>query len=154
VVYIGCVESNRLFALPLAPVSSSTVSAAGLESNRIGRVAEHLAIARLLELGHKVAVPVVDDDGVDLVVDYSVKVQVKSSGFVAPDGYLQVALANSRKVRYSADVFLFYNRLVGAFYVFPADAVGAGYKMKLCPKHECWREAWHVFSDLALERAA
>lgn len=39
----------------------------------------HLAIAELLKRGHKVAVPVVDDDGVDLVVDYHVKVQVKSA---------------------------------------------------------------------------
>ena len=44
----------------------------------IGASSEHLAVAKLLSLGHKVAIPVVDDDGVDLVVNYRLAVQVKS----------------------------------------------------------------------------
>jgi hypothetical protein len=49
--------------------------------HRRGAMSEHLAIVALLRRGHNVAVPVVDDDGVDLVVDYRTTVQVKSSRY-------------------------------------------------------------------------
>lgn len=55
------------------------MSQPGIGSSAFGAKAVHLAIAELLRRGHRVAVPVVDDDGVDLVVDYRVTVQVKSA---------------------------------------------------------------------------
>ena len=44
-----------------------------------GIAAEYLVVSELLDRGHSVAIPV-HDEGVDLVVNYSAKVQIKSSG--------------------------------------------------------------------------
>src|SRR3990172_7695085 len=44
----------------------------------IGALAEIRLIAELLGRGHRVAQPVSDDDGVDLIVNYRTCVQVKS----------------------------------------------------------------------------
>lgn len=84
------------------------------DTGAYGAVAEQLAIAELLRRGHKVAVPVVDDDGVDLVVNYSVRVQVKSAHrkrleTVPGYGY-QTYSWNSKRGWCLADVFLLYGR--------------------------------------------
>ncbi len=50
-----------------------------ISSSAHGALAEQLAIVELLRRGHRVAVPVVDDDGVDLVVNYHLRVQVKNA---------------------------------------------------------------------------
>jgi hypothetical protein len=50
-----------------------------LSRTTTGRVAELLAEAKLLSLGHRVARESVDEDGVDLLVDRRVTVQVRSS---------------------------------------------------------------------------
>lgn len=55
------------------------VDANGRNTTLIGAISEHAAITRLLSFGHKVAVPVVDDDGVDLIVNYRHTVNVKSA---------------------------------------------------------------------------
>lgn len=55
------------------------VSSTELSSSAYGALAEHMAVTELLRRGFKVARPVVDDDGVDLIVDYRITVQVKNS---------------------------------------------------------------------------
>lgn len=49
-----------------------------LDSTAYGALSELWLQRELLARGHKLAVPLVDDDGVDLVVDYRLTVQVKS----------------------------------------------------------------------------
>lgn len=58
----------------------SGYAALSLSDAAVGLLGEQLAIVELMRRGFKVAVPVVDDDGVDLVVNYRLRVQVKSSG--------------------------------------------------------------------------
>lgn len=76
----------------------------------IGVAAEQLAIAALLRRGHKVAVPVVDDDGVDLIVDYRIRVQVKSGrrrDIETLPGYVYSAYGWSQLGRSAGKVELF-----------------------------------------------
>lgn len=70
-------------AATLFPVPSDDVSELSPEAATIGTIGEAKAIAKLLELGHAVAIPVVDD-GVDLVVDYRLRVQVKTCSKAMP----------------------------------------------------------------------
>lgn len=137
-----------------------------------GCAAEHRAIAELLERGHQVAKPVVDNDGVDLVVDYRIKVQIKSSTYLRPppppgervprralvgcEGYVLFNLGRPRnshtgdqKNRH-ADVFLLYDGRFSErqFYVVPATEIsGAAKNLQLSPKYQMFREAWHVFAE-------
>ncbi len=74
---VACME--RLFEVESAEADDLGVSHWRSLSTQ-GQVSEILCAAKLLELGHRVAVPIVDDDGVDLVVNYRTTVQVKSSG--------------------------------------------------------------------------
>lgn len=52
---------------------------AALGSVTLGSLGEVKAIAALIARGYKVAKPVVDDDGVDLIVGYHITVQIKTS---------------------------------------------------------------------------
>ena len=74
--------AGRLFALP-DPIPGGTTEALledfGPSTTLRGALSEMAAIQHLLEMGYKVAVPVVDDDGVDFVVNYHHTAQVKSS---------------------------------------------------------------------------
>lgn len=71
------VTAPRLFAVE---AWREEVAPEPLSYSVLGRIAELKAEVRLLELGHKVARPGLDDDGVDLVVDHRLAVQVKSTG--------------------------------------------------------------------------
>src|SRR5947209_4935295 len=46
-------------------------------ASTIGEVAECRAVAELLLRGHKVARPSIDNDAIDLVIDYRLRAQVK-----------------------------------------------------------------------------
>ena len=146
-----------LFMLAPQEVVPSTT---GLSSGAIGAVSEHLVVARLLDLGRRVAIPVVDDDGVDLVVDYRTTVQVKSSVCGAGETY-RFAFTTRRPNR--ADVFVLHGRDPEAWWIVPGDVIrsyggAAAISIALNPcaaprrKHrftECWeyRDAWHVFDE-------
>lgn len=129
-----------------------------LAHSRFGRAAEFLAMAELLERGHKVAQPIVDDDGVDIVVNYGTRVQVKASS-QTENGHLVVSLrgwkGTRRDARYAhVDVWMFFDRVTRVFFVIPAGAMPpVTGRVTLTQKYHPWREAWHVFDD-ALERAA
>ncbi len=108
----------------------------GLSSAAVGAIAETKAITKLLELGHKVAIPVVDDDGVDLVVNYTTTVQVKARSAAcvnSPTGTYAFSPSGSTR-RYSsngrsdkrpqvpfADVLIFYAIDIGAWWILTAD---------------------------------
>jgi hypothetical protein len=66
----------------------------------LGIAAELAAASRLIHAGRSVAEPVSDDDGVDLIVDYTspspTLVQVKSSAQRNASGTLGVNLENAR----------------------------------------------------------
>jgi hypothetical protein len=147
---MSAVSGGRLFAvaeLPQAEVVSGTAA--------VGAAAEHEAISVLLRRGLKVAVPVVDDDGVDLVVGYRVAVQVKYTAQTTRDGCPLLCVA--RWVRRHAseqpvwkpfpahvDVLMVLVEGVG-WYVIPRERVGDRRNMTLGRSMDEWREAWSVF---------
>jgi hypothetical protein len=123
-------------------------------SRRAGCVAELLATAELLQRGHKVAVPVVDDDGIDLVVDYRWRVQVKSSTQRTRDNCIRFTLSSRGRTNATAlyskvDIWLLFSWSDRAFYVVPADEIRGRTNVDMTRKYLAWFEAWHVFSDLA-----
>lgn len=104
----------------------------------IGAASEHLAIARLLELGHRVAVPVVDDDGVDLIVNYRVTVQVKSSQLHdRGDGFFcyrfwvtpERGSEHPRTRDLHVDVFLLHGRETNEWWVVAGEDVGSARRL-------------------------
>jgi hypothetical protein len=130
-----------------------------LSASVVGRVGELLAEARLLELGHSVSRPSVDD-GYDLVVDARLTIQVKTSKLAFPAGrskpHLRFHVFSNPKQRRAADFFLFCGRngrtetwwVVPGQYLLDSAAKGA---ISLYPgakgrseDFEQFREAWHL----------
>ncbi len=112
-----------------APVALNELVSSRETATAYGAVAEHLAIAKLLRRGHKVAIPVTDDDGVDLVVDYSIRVQVKNAHRrkFSPNGVTYDKFAWSCKSAWSrADVFLLHGLEPNGdsrWFVVPSDVI-------------------------------
>lgn len=149
---------ETLFDVAPAAVNGYTTSRA--DTSAYGALAEHLAITELLRRGHKVAVPVVDDDGVDLVVNYSVRVQVKNAhrrpAEVQP-GYVYDKFSwASKRGWVAADVFLLHGQdgIKSRWWVVPASELlghgnslvlyvsGAGKRQARVAAYE---DAWSVF---------
>lgn len=161
------IRPGRLFEAPRDEGAADGGVTSRRESGVLGAVSEQLAVVRLLELGHKVARPVVDDDGVDLVVNYRVTVQVKSSRLAEIRArkhlYRFHVFTNSTK-RWYADVYLFHGtgdsgRERGLWWVVPGEALRAagaktsvsvdpdkatGWSGRLAP----YLEAWDLFERL------
>ena len=76
-------------------------------STALGKVAELQLASELIQRGHKIAVPICDDHGVDLVVDYLLRVQVKSSSLhpMAVKGYSYQAFMWTKIRPLEVDVF-------------------------------------------------
>jgi hypothetical protein len=157
------VDSARLFAVP--DVVRGVGSLEGLSHSVLGRIAELKAEIRLLELGHKVARPGLDDDGVDLVVDHRLAVQVKSTGrcgaassrasgsyefeFRRPlkDGGRGLSVAERRRDVSHIDFFLFYARDIDAWWVVPGQMLSSVSRFRITPGARSdmrWREAWDL----------
>lgn len=90
-----------------------------------GAASEFLAIAKLIELGHDVALPVVDR-GVDLVIDYRIKAQVKRGGVQAnSDGRgASFRLHNNRtsgEYTVEPDVYLFHAHAWDVWWIIPTS---------------------------------
>ena len=82
-----------------------------VSSSAHGKIAEHLAIVELTRRGHRIALPVTDDDGVDLIVDYRTTVQVKNANrtVARPNGYEYTGYTwSNNRARWNADVFLLH----------------------------------------------
>lgn len=151
-------EPERLFDLPAVEPHSKPESEAR-RWQALGVAAELVLTARLLELGHKVAKPVTDDDGVDLIVDYSMLVQIKSTGQRTVHGDARVLLescrASERKygrgmrnyVDEHVDVLAVYARDTRAWWFIPRDHVQTNGMILLVSEHpgDPWFDAWWVF---------
>lgn len=127
--------------------------------NNIGSATEHLTIAKLLELGYRVAVPVVDDDGVDLVVNYHFRVQVKCSRLhdMQPGAYPYWTFKSPTGWR--ADVYIFrgVSEPIDRWWITPhatLEANGLPSTVTVHPFRGCgkwgsllagFENAWHVF---------
>ena len=98
------------------------------------------------------------DDGIDLVVDYSIKVQVKTTGR-DPDGLAPIVDFDSRAggrgkqvaalqkhVDPRVDLLAVKYRPTGAWWVIPRDAFGKQSKLRLGKKYAHYRDAWGLFS--------
>lgn len=141
----------QLFEVPEAERASRV----GVSTSAVGMASQMDVVATLLRLGHKVAVPVVDDDGVDLVVDYRWKVQVKFTSLVSANGLPILAatrMVRARKggvvkwrtVAAHVDVLVCVVAGVGV-YVMPAAVVMDKRNVSFGASMDQWREAWSVF---------
>lgn len=157
-------SDQGLFALPSLPQASAPEHV----GQATGAVAEMRLVAELLERGHKVAIPVVDDDGVDLIVNYSLTVQVKSTVCTKADKQrpnsktllLDLARAGRKHTDPAArrprnmladhiDVLAVFGRDTGTWWFVPRAAIGTRKRLTFSddPKSVfgAWRDAWEVF---------
>lgn len=114
-----------------------------------------------MQAGYKVAVPVCDDDGVDLIVNYRTTVQVKKMRPNGTAGGFKVKLMDRRarlQTVYRADVFALYAEPLDSWWLIPSqvlnDLRGFRYELTLSPDPQkrsknaplsAWRDAWSVF---------
>lgn len=152
------VEASPLFEMVAASAPASLPDRAAAA---FGASVEHEVISILLRQGHKVAVPVVDDDGVDLIVDYRTTVQVKGKRddgrrdyprFTMVQTNVRRNMAGESRPRRSAvrshvDVFVFFVEGAG-WWIVPRDQL-TPWSVTLGPEYARWRGAWHVFGRAA-----
>lgn len=131
-------EPSRLFEIQADEPEPQPEPQVSRGPSALGGAAQFRAASELLERGHRVAVPIVDDDGVDLVVDYHWRVQVKSANRVLKGTVSSFAFqlhhsggarrrAGDERVRgrrhpmFAADFFVCYARPIGAWWIVPRD---------------------------------
>jgi hypothetical protein len=153
---------QKLFEIPEAERTQETHLAARFQA--LGTAAEYILVARLLELGHKVALPVTDDDGVDMIVNYKTKVQVKSSANRDAAGQLHVSITSRRfserrdrhtYIGRNIDVIAVHARDSGAWWLVPRSHLPIKTTTLKLTEHpgmnrrassaSMFRDAWHVF---------
>jgi hypothetical protein len=122
-----------------------------------GASSEMLVVSRLLLLGHRVALPVLDDDGVDLIVDHRTTVQVKSAAQVRHGGYLFCGGHGLPLLRSHVDVVVLHGREGDHWWVVPTSVLrnaGVGKTVRIPipgmdpsrqPRFAEWLDAWPVF---------
>lgn len=112
-------DQLQLFVIPEGPADLAVPSNA-MDSLAIGTAAEMLLVAELLKRGNKVALPVVDDDGVDLIVNYRLAVQVKSrTQGTSKKNPISISLA----FREHVDVLAIYLADIHAWWHVPRDEI-------------------------------
>lgn len=145
---------------------TSFKSAPRLSSARVGRVGELRAEAKLLELGCTVAHPSIDN-GVDLIVNGNLGVQVKSSQGSVRNGSTPFYVFSPKidLQESPADVFVFYGLADDIWWVIPrVMLLSFGRSINLTPEvnpnpggrgrpsrtHQLqmYRDAWHLFDFL------
>lgn len=117
---------------------------------RRGHIAEQWAIAECLERGFHVAVPVVDDDGVDLIVNYRNTVQVKST--MAPcwerENRLIWRMNKNPHVRHrNADYFALCWFEARRWWIFPRDVIMRNTRLltvTIDGRHRAYENAWDL----------
>lgn len=141
-------SAQRLFAL--SPLAGGE---AAVGSSAFGASAELRAAARLLELGHKVAIPVVDDDGVDLVVDYRLRAQVKTCLGLTSGQWTfelrpnQADRRAGKSPRRNADFYILFAADVAVWWIIPDSNISSrATRIVIVPgerRDREWREAWN-----------
>jgi hypothetical protein len=158
--------SARLFDV-YEPLPASDEGKKVCGDHATGIAAEAELVAALLKLGHKVAIPCCDDDGVDLIVNYRTLVQVKASAHRNPRGLLKVGGgARGPLIRDHVDIFAAHALDSGAWWFVPGDVFrssGANngvWFAEHARNVRCratmlsgWRDAWHVFDYVDGEAA-
>ena len=131
----------------------------------IGALSELRAAELLIERGHRVAKPIVDDFGIDLIVDYhrgsAITVQVRCSRAKANLKYTHSSnpvwrfRAFERSI--AADIVMFHVRPLGAWWIAPRDVVPMRKVITCMEKRvrtlrrdatydmDPWRERWDLF---------
>jgi hypothetical protein len=159
---------DRLFEIPVVTESDDARGQLPVSHQVMGKVAELRAEERLWLRGHKVAHPGTDDDGVDLVVDYRIAVQVKATSSTPRAGVWNVSLnsmrASERSVkgtlRDHVDVLLVHAYPIDAWWCIPRSALAAvrAYQVSGLSLHEVpspgrgnasllasYRDRWDIF---------
>ena len=125
----------------------------------IGRAAELELAALLIERGHSVA-QVLVDDGIDLVVDYCIKVQVKTTSVTNVGGAPRVGFDTHSHVKRDrpgyyrglnprVDILAAKFRPTGAWWFIPRDILGDRPCVTLNKKVAHYRDAWELFSTFS-----
>jgi hypothetical protein len=143
------------------PVMNGVLERMGPSASALGSISEQLAIAKLVTRGLKVAVPVIDDDGVDLIVNYHTTVQVKSTGLRRSGNGWRYEFSLCDKGtggkrgkggghRYaSVDFFVFHGRDTDEWWVAPKSELPNFRQLTVVPGgQERWKDAWRVFDDV------
>ena len=153
--------AEPLFAVP--DPGDDEAPADEVSSSAVGQIAEYRAVAELLARGHRVARPVVDDDGVDLIVDYGTTVQVKStSGWDAAKGRFRFHTRSGSGIRQqyragavkvgvpaNVDVLLCHSLAEGLWWVMPAEALERRSNANVVPGNRLdhYRDNWRLFEE-------
>lgn len=150
--------ADPLFNLPITLKAPTSFLGTPAGFTGLGAAAEMRLVAELLDRGHKVAIPVVDDDGVDLIVNYRTKVQVKSGARRDPrSGRLVVFTQRKRyerdgvkRLQDHVDVLAAYARDTGTWWLIPRDQITVANAIYLSETAQtglsAWREAWELFT--------
>lgn len=151
-------EDQLFDEAPFVTTTNGATSSRHAATASLGGAAEMLLVARLLKDGRKVAKPIVDDDGVDLVVDYNLTLQVKSAVYRGKDGRIEVRLGSSQMsggrqgLADHVDVLVVHAWDSGTWWLIPHAAMGRDTKSVNLYEGStrglsAWREAWHVFDS-------
>lgn len=125
----------------------------GARYQALGISAEMLLTARLLELGLKVAIPVTDDDGIDLIVNYGIKVQVKSTAYRRQNGHIRVknyrgSRGGRAMIATHVDIIAVYARDTRTWWFIPRDDFRSQIELIETKPVDPWREDWTIFDRM------
>jgi hypothetical protein len=159
---------DRLFDIPVVEDVDGSCGPSSVSHQVIGKVAELRAEENLWLRGHKVAHPGTDEDGVDLIVNYRIAVQVKATSSSQRPGQWLVGLNSMRAsersvkgtIRDHVDVLLVHAFPINAWWCIPRSALNAtnGYQVSGLALHEVasstrgnaqllssYRDRWDIF---------
>jgi len=121
------------------------------DNQSTGALGETKAVAELLQRGYKVARPVVDDDGVDLIVSYRITVQVKTARRWTSRGWNFQCFQRARRAALPShiDILLCHALDVGAWWMIPAPVARDRDQETLAIRTgsplDVWRGRWDLF---------
>lgn len=129
-----------------------------------GALSELRAAELLIERGHRVAKPIVDDFGVDLIVDYDRKpitVQVKATRTNATARRVNsspIWQFRPLTVAPTAAIVMFHVRPIDAWWIVPAEEIVLGKSIRMIERRlratrsdaahdfDPWRDRWDLFN--------
>lgn len=124
----------------------------------IGTIAEMRLVAELLSRGFKVAKPIVDD-GVDLVVNYKLCLQIKSMSKATSFNSYQFKIRNEWKTSKGSidlapevDIIALYAIDIDGWWLIPREEVEGVTTICITPEYvkniyNRWRDAWFLLDE-------